>query len=99
MVDDPDVALLRALVHQGEEAAAELLALLARAKIAASVHFAPGRGSLRQSLDFRAVADLRGLLPRLDPLKIGHFLQAVEHRLALRVVDLLAAGVIVAALH
>ena len=40
-----------------------------------------------------------GLLPLADDLKVGDFFQAFEHRLLFGVVDLLAAGVIGAALH
>jgi hypothetical protein len=99
MVDDHDVAGLGALVHQGEEAALVLLALLAGAKIAAGVDLGPGSALFRQLLDLRAVADFGGLLPGLDHLEIGDFLQAGQHCLAVGVVNLLAAGIVVAALH
>ena len=99
VVDDHDVAGVRALVHQGEEAAVELLALLAGAKIAARVHFGPGAARFRQLLDLRAVAEFGGLLPGLDHLEIGDFFQAGQHRFAVGIVDLLPAGVVVAALH
>ena len=53
-----------------------------------------------QRLDFRAVAELGGLLPLADDLEIGDFFEAREHRGSCRhVVDLLPAGVVVAALH
>ena len=42
VIDDDDVALGRALVHQRDEAALELLALLAGAQIAARVDLGPG---------------------------------------------------------
>ena len=74
-------------------------------------HFWPVHRSLRastlaqavlrfgQRLDLGAVAELGGLLPFADDLEIGDLFQAGEHRLLLGVVDLLAAGVVVAALH
>ena len=74
-------------------------------------HFWPVHMSLRastlaqavlrfgQRLDFGAVADLGGLLPLADDLEIGDFFQAGEHGLLFGVVDLLPAGVVVAALH
>ena len=99
VVDDDDVALEGALVHQGEEAALELEALLAGAQIAARIHLPPHAGGFRQGLDLRAVAGGGGLLPVADDLEIGHLLQPLEHRLLLGVVDFLAAGVVVAALH
>ena len=64
------------LVHQGEEAALELLALCAGAKIAAGVHLGPGRARFRQLLDFRAVAEFGGLFPVLDDLEVGDFFEA-----------------------
>ena len=43
MIDDDDVAFVRALVHLRDEAAIELRALLARAKIAARIQLASTR--------------------------------------------------------
>ena len=88
-----------ALVHQGDEAALEVGALLAGAQVGAGIHLGPGGAGFRQRLDFGAVAEFGGLLPLADDLEIGHFFQAGEHRLLFGVVDLLAAGVVVAALH
>ena len=88
-----------ALVHQGDEAALEIGALLAGAQVAAGVELGPGGAGFGQRLDFGAVAEFGGLLPLADDLEIGHFLQAGQHRLLFGVVDLLAAGVVVAALH
>ncbi len=65
----------------------------------ARVDLGPGGAGFGQRLDLGAVADFGGLLPLADDLEIGHFLQARQHRLLLGVVDLLAAGVVVAALH
>ena len=56
MIDDDDVALVRALVHLRDEAALELLALLSRAKLAPRIDLVPGRTRLGQRLDLRAVA-------------------------------------------
>ena len=99
MVDDDDVARLRPLVHQRQEAALELFALLAGAKVAARVDFGPRGRRFGQLLDLRAVADFSGVLPGLDDLEIGHFFQTGEYRLVVGIVDLLPAGVVVAALH
>ena len=80
MIDDDDVAFVRAPVHFGDEAALELLALLAGAEIAARVHLVPRRlDSGRVYLG--AVAGLGGLLPLADDLEVGDLFQAVEHRL------------------
>src|SRR5260370_13215359 len=72
MIDDDNVAFVRALVHCGDEAALELLALLAGAKVATCIDLVPGGTVLWQGLDFRAVAS-RGLrFPSLDDLEICH---------------------------
>src|SRR5262249_2056550 len=99
MVDDDDVALLRPLVHEGEEAALELLALLPAAQIAPRVQLRPSRALLRQRLDFGAVAEFGGLFPFANDLEVGGFLEAGQDRLPVGVVDFLAAGVVAAAFH
>ena len=99
MVDDDDVALVRAAVHLCQEAALELLALLAGTQIAARVHLLPRGAMLGQGLDLGTVAGGGSLFPVADNLKIGDFLQATENRLAIGIVNLLAAGEVVAALH
>ena len=99
VIDDDDVAFGGALVHEGDEAALKVGALLAAAELAARVDLGPGGAALRQGADFGAIADFGGLLPVADDLEIGHFLQAVEDGFLVGVVDLLAAGVVVAALH
>ena len=99
VIDDDDVAFVRAPVHFGEEAALELLALLAGAEIAASVHLLPGGAGFGQRLDLGAIAGGGGLLPFADDLKVGDFFQAVQNRLAIGVVDLLAASEVGAAFH
>src|ERR1700733_14315037 len=99
VIDDDDVALLRSLMHQRDEAAVKLSALLTSAKIRSSIDFGPGAGAFGKSLDFGAVAGLSGLLPLLDYLKIGDLFQAFEHGFFFGVVDFLAADVIRAALH
>ena len=99
VVDDDDVAFLGALVHQGEEAALEVGALLPGAQLAARVELGPGRAVLGQLPDLGAVAEFGGLFPLADNLEIGDLFEAGKHRLLIGVVDFLAAGVIVAALH
>ncbi len=99
MIDDDDVALMRAAVHFGQEAALELLALLAGAQIAARVQLLPGGAGFGQRLDLGAIAGGGGLLPFADDLKVGDFFQAAQNRLAIGVVDLLPAGEVGAALH
>ena len=99
MVDDNDVALERALVHQRDEAAVELRALLAGAEVAAGIQFVPDGAGLRQRLDFGAIAELGGLLPLTDDLKVAHLLESRKGGLVIGIVDLLPAGVIAAAFH
>ena len=99
VVDDDDVAFQRPLVHQGDETAVVVGALLAAAQFGAGIHLGPGGSGLGEALDFGAVAELAGLFPFADDLEIGDFLQAGEHRGVFGVVDLLAAGVIIAPLH
>ena len=99
MVDDDDVALHRALVHGGDEAAVEIGALLPGAKIAARVDLGPRGAALGQRLDLGAVAEFGGLLPVRDDLEIGDLFEPGEHGVLVGVVDLLAARVVVAPLH
>src|ERR1017187_719408 len=99
MVDDDDIAFLRALVHQGQEAALKVGALLPGAHVAAGIELGPGGAVLGQLLDFGAVAELGGLLPLADDLEIGDLFQPGEYRLLIGVVNFLRAGVVIAALH
>ena len=89
----------RLLMHEGEEAALELWALLAGAAVAAGVDLGPGGARFGQRFDFGAVAGFGGFFPLANDLKIGDFFQAFEHRLLFGVVDFLAAGVVGAAFH
>ncbi len=99
VVDDDDVARLRALVHGGDEAALELRTLLSGAQLAARVDLGPGGAGFGQRLDFAAVAGFGGLLPFANDAEVGDFFQAVEDGLLFGVVNFLAAGVVAAALH
>src|ERR1700733_12976476 len=99
VIDDDDVALVRAAVHFGEKAALELLALLAGAEFAAGVHLQPGGTGLGQRFDLGAIASSGGLLPFANNLKVGDFFQAVENGFAVGVVDLLTAREVSAAFH
>ena len=99
VIDDDQVAFAGLLVHARDEAALELRALLAAAQLAARVHLGPCRAVLRQALDLRAIARFGGLLPGLNDLKIGDLFQSRQHGLFFGIVDLLAAGVVGAALH
>ena len=99
VVDDNDVALERALVHQRDKAAVELRALLAGAEVAAGIQLVPGGARLRQLFDFGAIAELGGLLPFTDDLKVGYFLESRKDGFVISIVDLLPAGVIAAAFH
>ncbi len=99
VIDDNDVALLRALVHGGNEAALKLRTLLAGAEIAARVDLSPSGARFGQRLDLGAVAGLGGLLPLADDAEVGDFFQALQDWLAFRIVNFLAAGVIATTLH
>ena len=72
------------LVHAGDEAALELLALLAGAELAARVDLCPGRldsGSVR---NLGAIAGLGGLLPLADDLEVGHLFESARARARVR---------------
>src|SRR5690242_3607292 len=99
MVDDDDVALESALVHQRDETPLEVGALLAGTEIRARINFGPRAACFRKRRNFRAVAKLGGLLPLLDDLKIRQLFESRENRFSVGVVNLLAAGVIVPPLH
>ncbi len=99
MIDDDDIALHRPLMHQRNEAALVIRALLAGAEIGARIHLGPRRAGFGQRFDFGPVAEFGGLFPFADGLEIRHFLQTGEHWLLIHVVDFLAAGVVGAAFH
>src|SRR6266404_2845259 len=86
-------------MHARNEATLKLRALLSGTQLAARVDFSPRGAGLRQRLDFGAVAGFGDLFPFPDDAEIGDFLEPVENRLLLRVVDFLAAGVVAASLH
>ncbi len=99
VVDDDDIGFRGALVHQGDKAALILLALRSRAEFGARVDLAPGSAVLGKSSNFRPVPRLRGQLPVANNLKVRDFFQPRKRGRILRVIDLLAAGVVAAALH
>src|SRR5262245_23771633 len=55
MIDDDQIALRRAPMHESDKAAVELLAFLARAHIGARIEFPPGRALFRKSFDLGAI--------------------------------------------
>src|SRR5687767_5450901 len=99
VVYDDDVGRAGTALHQRDKAAVELLALLSGAEFAAGIHLAPSRRSCGQCLDLSTVTGLGGLLPIANDLEVGYLFQTRQDRFALGVVDLLTAGVIVAAFH
>ena len=99
VIDDEDVGLRRALAHQGDVAAVELLALLAGASLTARINPRPELARVRQVFELGAVAALRVLLPLANLDVEVHLFHAGEYRLLFDVVELLPAEVILAALH
>ena len=80
VIDDDDVAFGGPLVHERDEAALVIGALLAGAEVAAGVHLGPRGAAFRQGFDFGAVAEFGGLFPLADDLEIGYFFEAGQHR-------------------
>ena len=99
MIDDEDVGFRRALVHQSDEAALELRALLAGAGLAARVDARPELARIPQIVEFGAVAALRVCFPLADLRVHVDFFHAGENGLLFDVVEFLPAEVVLAALH
>ena len=99
VVDDDDVGLGGPLVHQSDEAAVELFALLAGAELAAGVETVPDGAVLRQFLELGAVSGFGLLFPGADEPAVLDFDESGQGRALLGFVELLAAEVVVAALH
>src|SRR5689334_14068933 len=99
MVHDDDVALLRLLVHQRDEAAAELLAFLPAAQVPPRVQLGPCLALLRQCPDFGPIAELGGLFPLPDDLKIRRLFESGQNRLPFCIVNFLPACIVAAPFH
>src|SRR5581483_10404715 len=78
MIDDDDVALGRAAMHLGDEAAVELLALLADAGVGARVEFGPELIVFRQQRELGPVAGFRGPLPVGDHAKLLDLIEPAQ---------------------
>ena len=99
MIHDDDVALSGAPTHFGDKAALELSTLLPQAGLGTSIEFLPEPAALGQAGQFRPVSGFRALLPVQDHAKLFHFLQSCQHRLAGKVIEFLAAKIVIASLH
>ena len=99
MVDDDDVALHRLAMHFGDEAAVPGAAFLSQAGVGAGVNLVPERAGFGKRCQFGAVAGIRHLLPGGDGAVVLDLLQSAEHGLIGEVIELLAAQIVVAALH
>src|SRR5258708_26103100 len=99
VVYDDDVALHRAPVHLGDEAALPLLALLSGAAVGARIELLPELIGFRQLLELGAVAAFCNRLPLSNLAILLDLLQSVEHRLIREVLELLPAEIVVAPLH
>jgi len=98
MIDDDDIAGLRALVHQVRKQRSNCLHFWPVQRSLRASHLGPGAARFGKLLDLRAVAEFGGLFPSLNHLEIGHLFEAGEDGFTVGVVDLLAAGVVIAAL-
>ena len=99
VVDDDDVGFGGPLMHQSDEAAVELFALLAGAELAAGVEMVPDGAVLRELLELGAVSGFGLLFPGADELEVLDFDESGKGGALLGFVELLAAEVVVAALH
>src|SRR5271157_5532126 len=99
MIDDDDVTLGRAAPHLGNEAAVVFFTLLAEAGIGPGIKFVPEGARLGQFREFGAIAGLGCLFPRGDGAIVLDLFEAAEHGLVGEINKLLAAEIIIAALH
>jgi len=75
VIDDDDIALNRALMHQGEKASLELGTLLPCAHIPPRVEFRPDGTVFGKVADIRPIARLRSLFPLPDNVEIRDLLE------------------------
>src|ERR1700693_5962078 len=99
MIDCDDVALGRPPPHLGDEATVKLAALLPGAGFGPRVELLPNRARLGQFRESRAIPGPRGLFPCGDGAVVLDLIESAEHGLAGKVVEFLAAQIIVAPLH
>ncbi len=99
MVDDHHIAFGRAPAHLGDEAALPLRAFRADAILRAGIQPRPQLTAFGQRRQLRAISGRGGLLPLADGAIVLDFLQPGQDRRVGKVVELLAAEIIVAALH
>ncbi len=99
MIDDDDVALHRPAMHLGDEAAVPGAALLPQAGVGAGIELVPERAGFGKRRQFGLVPGLRDLFPGGDGAVVLDLLQSAQHGLIGKVIELLAAQIVVAALH
>src|SRR5215470_11269837 len=99
MVDDDDVALHRLPPHFRDETSLPLAAFLPGAGIGPRVEFVPQGTSLRQFRQLGPIPSCRVLLPCRYGAILLNLFEPTKHRLISKVVELLAAKIIVAPLH
>src|SRR5690349_393599 len=99
VIHDDDVAFHRAAPHLGNEAPLPLAALLTGASVRAGIQLVPQQACLRQFRKLSAVARRSILFPGSNGTVLLDLFEAAQHRLISEVVKLLAAQVIVSALH
>src|SRR4051812_2146770 len=99
MIDDNDVALRCAPMHLRDEAALKRTALLPETSVRARVNLVPECARLRKFRQLRAIARVRDLLPSGNRAVMLDLFQTAQHWLIGKIVELLAAQIVVAPLH
>jgi hypothetical protein len=99
VIDDDEIGFMSALMHSGDEAAAEFGAILSGAGVAAGIETLPEIGIVGKKIELGAVAGLRDMFPIHNLLEPIDLIEALEDRLAGHLMKFLAAEKIPAALH
>src|ERR1700683_2697547 len=99
MIHYDQLCFLRALVHGGDKAAAEVRAFLAGAEVAARINSMPEVGIVRQKRQFAAVAGFSKFSPIANLRKPIDLVDALQYSLALHLIHFCAAKKIVATFH
>src|SRR5580692_8827273 len=99
VIHNDQVGFLSPLVHRGDEATLELLALLPAAKVAARIDPVPKLGVVGQKRKLVAIAGFSQLLPIANLRKPVALVDSLQNRLPLHLVNLLATKKVRPSLH
>src|ERR1700688_589160 len=99
MIDDDEVGFFSALVHGGDEALVEVIALLSGAGVTPGIEAGPEIGIVRKKSQFAAVPGFGEFGPFANLAESVNLLEAFQQRLMGHLIDAGVAEKIRTALH